>query len=90
MSRAGLVMENRASKAIHLRIAPLAGPAAKEKLAKAARHTKFWLAGFAARTLYRVDVNRNGRFRSVCHKRYVGARTLMVKAQDAASAYCSF
>jgi len=60
--------ENRASETIHFRIAALAGPAAREKLAKAAWYTEFGLTQIAARTLYGVHVNGDGRLCSVCHR----------------------
>ena len=74
--------ENRASETIHFCMAALAGPAAREKLTQTARHTEFWLTHLAARTLYGVHVNGDGRFRSVCHETYVGAEFTWVKAQN--------
>jgi len=79
------VIENGASETIHFCVAARAGPAAEEKLTKVAWHTEFWLSHIATWAIHSVPINRNGRFRSVCHTSYVGGRQLLVKAQDDAT-----
>jgi hypothetical protein len=59
------MFKNGASEAVHFCIASLAGPATKEKLAKAPRQTEFWLLHIATRAVYPVQIDGNGRFRAV-------------------------
>jgi len=73
--------ENRASEAVHFCVTALAGPAAEEKLSKTAWHAEFWLTHIASRAIHSIPVNRNGRFRSVRHRLYLGCGQVMVKAQ---------
>jgi hypothetical protein len=78
------VTKNRASETIHFCIAPLTRPSAREKLAQATRHTKFWLSRIATWAIHGVQIYGYRGFVAFRHTQYVGKVGRVVKARDAA------
>lgn len=72
--------ENRPSEAVHVCIAPLAGPSAREKLAYAAWHTEFWLTQIATWAIHGIQIQSNCGFVAFRHRQYVGNVPPVVKA----------
>ena len=75
-----LVTENRSSKAVHVRVAPLASPSTREKLAQGAGYTEFWLTQIATWAIHGIQIKSNRGFVAFRHRQYVGNVTPVVKA----------